>query len=162
MKSAIFRLTRSDNYYQLAPIIYEDKGELIQKPVWVVVRTLPGKVSSALFRATPSGKGTSSSSANRRCGSGRSYPQTITSPSSCPTKTSTSPKSATMNSASNSLTAKARRSSNSPSRSSKRRNRRSRKRNPLIQSNQPKQSARRPTPYSYRATSSVEFVCSLD
>lgn len=68
MKSAIFRLTRNDNYYQLAPIIYEDKGELIQKPVWLVVRTLPAKVQSPPSRATPSRKGISSNWASRKCG----------------------------------------------------------------------------------------------
>lgn len=42
-KNSIFRLIRSDNYYQIVPIVYEEKAELIQKPLWLVVRSLPSR-----------------------------------------------------------------------------------------------------------------------
>ena len=43
MKNAIFRVTRSDNYFQLIPVAYQEKEGLVQKPIWLVVRTLPKK-----------------------------------------------------------------------------------------------------------------------
>jgi hypothetical protein len=43
-KNAVFRLVRNDNFYQLIPLSYEEKGELVQKPVWLIVRSLPKKV----------------------------------------------------------------------------------------------------------------------
>lgn len=46
LRMSIFKLTRNDNYYQLAPIVYEEKGELVQRPLWLVVRSLPNKVPS--------------------------------------------------------------------------------------------------------------------
>lgn len=46
LKDAVFRLNRSDNFYELLPIVYEDKGELVQKPLWLVVKSLPSKVYS--------------------------------------------------------------------------------------------------------------------
>jgi hypothetical protein len=44
MKNAIFRLVRADNYYQLIPIAYEEKEGLVQRPLWMIVRSLPKKV----------------------------------------------------------------------------------------------------------------------
>lgn len=64
-KNSIFRLIRSDNYYQIVPIVYEEKAELIQKPLWLVVRSLPSRVRPAPLRATPSGSAISSSWASR-------------------------------------------------------------------------------------------------
>lgn len=40
----MFKLIRSDNYYQIVPIVYEERGELVQKPIWMVVKSLPNKV----------------------------------------------------------------------------------------------------------------------
>lgn len=43
MKNAIFRLVRTDNFYQLIPIAYEEKEGLVQRPLWLIVRSLPKK-----------------------------------------------------------------------------------------------------------------------
>ena len=43
----MFKLIRSDNYYQIVPIVYEEKGELVQKPIWMVVKSLPNRVNKA-------------------------------------------------------------------------------------------------------------------
>ncbi len=40
----MFKLTRGDNFYQLAPIVYEERGELVQRPLWLVVKSLPHRV----------------------------------------------------------------------------------------------------------------------
>lgn len=50
MKNAIFRVTRSDNYFQLIPVAYQEKEGLVQKPIWLVVRTLPKKVETMITR----------------------------------------------------------------------------------------------------------------
>ena len=66
MKNAIFRLVRSDNYYQLVPIAYEEKEGLVQRPLWLIVKSLPRKVQPPIPRSTPSESVTFSRWASRR------------------------------------------------------------------------------------------------
>ena len=46
----MFKLIRGDNYYQIVPIVYEEKGELVQKPIWMVVKSLPNKVKNKVMQ----------------------------------------------------------------------------------------------------------------
>ena len=66
MKNAIFRLVRFDNFYQLIPIAYEEKEGLVQRPLWLIVRSLPRKVRQFQFRSILSRRGISLRWASRR------------------------------------------------------------------------------------------------
>ena len=43
LKSALFRLSKKDNFYQIHPIFIESENYTLQKLLWLVVASTPNK-----------------------------------------------------------------------------------------------------------------------